>query len=336
MKNYTPISMKCTQEQFEAIKPKLEKAGFEIVYITSFDNCAYLTNFFKRVKNRISNISEYCSEDFDRTVHCQWNEKVFLESFGEETVPTLEEVKEYFKDAKTVECLVRLEEENISKLHKKGIHHDNDSYWAEAIGVAGRYAEIWNPKQGYAKILTYKEPKFEITKEQILTIEADGINYMKQWFPEVFETVLEVGKWYNINTGQSKYLLLYSGDDTESFSGFMEGKWSNDWLCSKDRNQKYAIKATTEEVKEALKKEALKKYKIGDYVYIDERKTEIRQIDFNEFKYYPNNNEFYVGCDELRMFKAFDNGIWASVIPTKTKKEAEELLKELGHNFKIV
>lgn len=29
--------------------------------------------------------------------------------------------------------------------------------------------------------------KYEITKEQIITIESDGIGYIKDWFPEVFD-----------------------------------------------------------------------------------------------------------------------------------------------------
>jgi len=94
--------------------------------------------------------------------------------------------------------------------------------------------------------------------------------------------------------------------------------------------------ATTEEVTEGLKNEAVRRYKKGEFIYLDNNRDEIKPIDFNDFRYYPKDNQFYIGCYKNRMGRVFENGIWSDAIPTKTIQEAEELLKELGHNFKIV
>ena len=62
MKNYikkdtfTPIAMKCTEEQFESIKPILEKFGCVLLDLDGFEECIFLTNYLGGVKNQIENI----------------------------------------------------------------------------------------------------------------------------------------------------------------------------------------------------------------------------------------------------------------------------------------
>lgn len=53
-----PIAMKCTQEQFEAIEPKLKNHVNDIKKLDSFKSFEYLTNFFRREENCISNLSK--------------------------------------------------------------------------------------------------------------------------------------------------------------------------------------------------------------------------------------------------------------------------------------
>jgi len=98
--------------------------------------------------------------------------------------PTLEEVKEYFKDAKVVECLTQKSKENISNPINKGIHFDLNCYWIEAFGVSGRYTELWNDNKGYAKIISHKEKTMKITKK---FIKKNAYKTFKEVFPEVFE-----------------------------------------------------------------------------------------------------------------------------------------------------
>ena len=53
--------------------------------------------------------------------------------------------------------------------------------------------------------------KYEITKEQILSLYMGGGNEgkFKEWFPEVFETVLEVGKWYKLIPEENNDALVF-------------------------------------------------------------------------------------------------------------------------------
>jgi hypothetical protein len=84
MKKFTPIAMKHTQEQFEAVKPKLINCKIEMTF--GFDGTGYLLNCFKGTKNLVSNIY-YKPTYFKIEIHETWNEKVFLEACGIETTP---------------------------------------------------------------------------------------------------------------------------------------------------------------------------------------------------------------------------------------------------------
>ena len=86
MKNeFTPIAMKCNQEQFDAIKPILEKHGMKIVSISPFDEYPYLTNDLGNRQGLISNVGNYAKNSYNRTVYEQWNQDVFLKACGIET-----------------------------------------------------------------------------------------------------------------------------------------------------------------------------------------------------------------------------------------------------------
>jgi hypothetical protein len=75
------IAMKCTQEQFDAVKDKL--VGCTINSIDSFEEFEYLTNNYGNSPFKlISNISNLWKEDFEREVHETWNEEIFLNACG--------------------------------------------------------------------------------------------------------------------------------------------------------------------------------------------------------------------------------------------------------------
>lgn len=94
METFTPIAMKCTQEQFEAIKPKL--IGCKIESMDNFEEMPYLINYRNSEKNNITN---YLREDKSvngMVVYEEWNEEVFLKNCGIE-VDTLEQQLEKAK-----------------------------------------------------------------------------------------------------------------------------------------------------------------------------------------------------------------------------------------------
>ena len=93
-KEFTPIAMFCNKEQFEAIKPKLDKAGFKIICLSDFSIVNYLCNFAWRKKDTISNFTTSDYRNFNREVHETWNERIFLEACGIETEETFEITKE--------------------------------------------------------------------------------------------------------------------------------------------------------------------------------------------------------------------------------------------------
>lgn len=90
MKNRKNIAMRCTQEQFEAIKPKLEKSGKYISRYNQFlsDENNYLANNLNKngIIRIISKSNPYSYEWIE-----EWDEKVFIKACGIETEDINEE-----------------------------------------------------------------------------------------------------------------------------------------------------------------------------------------------------------------------------------------------------
>lgn len=270
--------------------------------------------------------------------------------------PTLEEVKEYFKNAETVECAQEKVVLDITKNITEDVHFWYGSYW---ISFFENYYEegsvlLWSNDDGYAKILTYKKP--EVKKEKTFVIteaflkaicqeielnQSSAINRIKEKLPQAFkeekkEVVLEVGKWYkNPNVGSLALCkeIIYN----ESFYGYGFGSdnCGNEWFDMSDVEFTCNnwIEATPQEVAEALEKEAVKRgFKEGT-CFLDVEFKE-KQICHNEIEICKNTAESETGLQfGILNGLIFYNGIWAEIIPTITIKEAEE---KLNNKFKIV
>ena len=102
---------------------------------------------------------------------------------------------------------------------------------------------------------------YSITKEQILAIEkvggADVSLYLKETFPEVFKTELEVGKWYKSSTG-IEFLVYYQSNGFDNY-GFWEDHPYRDNLLFGDCWYNMSRLATDEEVSAVLINEAKKR-----------------------------------------------------------------------------
>lgn len=171
--------------------------------------------------------------------------------------------------------------------------------------------------------------KYEITEEQIKeTYEATSVSnqdQLKKWFPKVFETKLEIGKWYTpLNMYEGKALVFCT--DNKNFFNFGYGiNYNGDWCntYSVAGNQLSQRLATDSEVLEALTNEAKK-----------------RGLEYGAFCKWPNANlieikeyfykENYLYCDKNSIIMDRE-GNWATPIKTYTKEEAEKML-----NAKIV
>ena len=77
---FRPIAMRCTQEQFDAVRSKL--VGLKVRNLSAFGNCPYLVNNLEGEKGIISNILNLHKSRCNRQVFEEWNEKTFLEYCG--------------------------------------------------------------------------------------------------------------------------------------------------------------------------------------------------------------------------------------------------------------
>lgn len=167
--------------------------------------------------------------------------------------------------------------------------------------------------------------KYEITKEQIieLALKSDKASiWLQQNFNDAFKLELETGKWYK-SLKPNGYVFEYIGD--KKARGFFQGNdWTDSW-CWPNSND--LIEADKREVFELLKKEAMKRYKKGDYLKNHHGTWELKELNIVYSEKY--NNGIYNKQDSGKWL--FLNGEWAEKIRTKTKEQAE---KEL--NCKII
>ena len=151
----------------------------------------------------------------------------------------------------------------------------NDFNWEKQISnisfdsnkrVKNHYKRIkqWDEKIFLEACGIETKPTYQITKETILKYN------MKDEFPDVFEVKLEVGKWYKCNyTDKENKSLIFvsdiSGKNIDGFGFDFNGKWFDKRRNCGTISEFYRL-ATTEEVEEALKNEAVKRYKKGDII----------------------------------------------------------------------
>jgi hypothetical protein len=101
--------------------------------------------------------------------------------------PTLKEVKEYFKDAKTVECLFNGFIFDISKSDlEKDVCKFGNEYFLDTPDDCPDNLLIFDDKHRYAKILTYKNRQMKISKENIIKLDKKETT-VRELFPDVFE-----------------------------------------------------------------------------------------------------------------------------------------------------
>jgi hypothetical protein len=167
----------------------------------------------------------------------------------------------------------------------------------------------------------------EITKEQVLELKKLGnwgtSDKLKEWFPEAFKVELEVGKVFKYKT--TKCIVKITELHKEDFAGYGVN-YLGEFVC-KEKNWTNGFdgwkEATTEEWESALIAEAKRRgYKNGNYECLHCAEYTYEATDNLFFE----NNEVWLGnksyCNMI-----FNNGVWAEIIKTISKEEAE---KQLG------
>jgi hypothetical protein len=161
----------------------------------------------------------------------------------------------------------------------------------------------------------------KITKEQLLTLEADGIGYIREWFPEAFEkqngwyTDKEYPKWFG-----------YFIEDKLCYGFNTDGHYFKEEIPIDDSEKSNDIKATPEQVETALTNEAVMRgFKEG--VWLESLivgNGDVKCCDNHSIL--DKDGSFWIGGSCV-----MKDGIWAEIIPTITKEEAEKKL-----NCKII
>ena len=177
---------------------------------------------------------------------------------------------------------------------------------------------------------------YTITKEQVLAIEkvggADVSLYLKETFPEVFKTELEVGKWYKMK-GDIHFLCNFNGNignNGNSYGFNLNGKWMDNSMCF--HNYDTYVEATPEEVEVSLINEAKKRgYKDGVTIQWKSRPKLIYTLGDDEFDYLELRNVLVFGN-----YGIFDRGEWAEILPQeKTIVPMEKALKIIAKKMKV-
>jgi hypothetical protein len=88
--------------------------------------------------------------------------------------PTLEEVKEHFKNAKEIKCLSSNRIYDLTKIKIiRDIHEWHGGYWIDAE-VSVNNIKIVDECSNFAEILTYKEPLKKTVKELLKGSEFEN------------------------------------------------------------------------------------------------------------------------------------------------------------------
>ena len=178
---------------------------------------------------------------------------------------------------------------------------------------------------------------YELTQEQIdkLAEKTHAKELLKEFLPEVFETKLEVGKWYKVYYKEGYFLFNfqeYSDDNPCKNYGFTNTKmpdyrWAEEGIAVYERDKN--IPATEEEVREALINEAKKRgFKKGVECKFGVSK-EIRTIKTDEFEW--DGERLSIKRNPFVWDVIFDDGVWAEIIeePKETEPTKEEINRVL-------
>lgn len=117
MEKFKPVYMKCTQEMFDIMRPKLESVGCVISLITSFNGCDYLVNNHDGIEKIVTNLNrgQMCDVKYNRNeVH---TEAEFLSACGYVEEETLQEKEQrLIKELKEVQNAIKENEPKVGEL----------------------------------------------------------------------------------------------------------------------------------------------------------------------------------------------------------------------------
>jgi hypothetical protein len=253
----TPIAMKCSQGNWEEIKPLLQKGGLDIKRMGSFVDYPYLLNNYNGKLGLISNITFRGAINYDRTLHPNWDINTFLEACD---LPTISTTPLYtIEDLKKGKCAVindgTVEElTEVLKIAFPGDRRPDGTY--KYYKINSDYNFMWGgvystdlPTQSVIHFLNQTE--VALPKKWCIKVTQENVNIIREWRGC---GILSAGG----------YCI---GNNYETLSG---GKWYPSYQYIP---KEYEYELTTEQFKKYIFKQEIKAvveplYRVGDYITV--------------------------------------------------------------------
>jgi len=242
--------------------------------------------------------------------------------------PTLEEVKEYFKNAKEVKGYIKTFD--ISKVLDT-LHCYSGDYWVKLKD--DYFAIVWGKDtEKYIDIISYIEPTTKVRNSVLLQL-AENNSYseeiLKKECQKLFESEIKLNNWYKSKHHPSMLIYptsieepnnsLYGyGFNSDGLFRVYDKDTSNHCLCN-DVASKHLYLATPQEVETALTQEFEKQ----NNVKLNERKPlewsfenvtySLSFRNLSNVRYCKKTNSLYFGGGLL-----FRDGKFAKIIETPT------------------
>ena len=244
--------------------------------------------------------------------------------------PSLEEVKEYFKNAKEVRVLTSDKKVINYQDLKDTLFFRLNAFWLKDEGENQIIVNVVANHVYYAEIVSYIEPTYTLTKEQLTYLHSvDAVKEtIEEWFPSEFPK-LESGRWLKDNS-QPNWLMFV--DNNKIYGIDTKGNWfvrNNDTYVP-SKQDRYA---TPKEVEEALTKEAVRRgYNNGNYKCLLMPRQSVRVLGDNFFM---ENGSLWHGEDG-NANKVFSNGIWAEIVSEPIELTLDQVAEKFGYDVKQI
>jgi len=180
-----PIAMRCDQQQFDAIKPKLEQIeGFKIKDISNFEDNCYLVNNYDSYDGIVSNLPDGTKGRYNRIVYKKWDEQIFLDACGYKPKLTLD-------DAYVVKCDTEIQADEVASYIKgRNYKADRFRFIINHKGLLNYHSDdgnLWDhvpDKAAHLPVLTYQEWKQlkdnkPMTKQRLIVPVQDVLEIHK-------------------------------------------------------------------------------------------------------------------------------------------------------------
>lgn len=161
--------------------------------------------------------------------------------------------------------------------------------------------------------------------------------FITEKFPELFETKLEVGKWYKSSYCDEIRIAYCARIENRRLFGY--GMGSKGWVYESISGWGKQLgwhPATDKEVEEMLAMQSENMF--GDNVVKSVETPTTATLNYNKTSYSHNDNQLYIKVAKgiTEWCCVFSNGKWATIIEQPLELTVEEISEKYGREVKIV